>query len=47
MMHQFHFDPLPEGATVESIICTIIDCSNPPQSVPFRLKDIPLPEPNI
>jgi beta-lactamase regulating signal transducer with metallopeptidase domain len=40
----YHFDPLPDGVRVESIICTIVNCPKPPQSLPFRLENIPLPD---
>jgi beta-lactamase regulating signal transducer with metallopeptidase domain len=43
LMHQFHFDPLPAGITVKSMTCTITECPDPPQTVPFRLENVPLP----
>jgi hypothetical protein len=39
----FHFDPLPEGVTIQSIECTVIDLNGDPKPVPFRLENIPLP----
>jgi hypothetical protein len=39
----YHFEPLPEGVTVKSIVCTVIDINGEPQSVPFHLENIPLP----
>jgi hypothetical protein len=44
-MHQFHFDPLPDGLVPSSLICTITDCPDPPVSVPFRLENVQIPDP--
>ncbi|MBN1908211.1 MAG: M56 family metallopeptidase [Pirellulales bacterium] len=44
LMHQFHFDPLSDGATVKSFTCTITEWTGPPRKIPFRLENIPLPE---
>jgi hypothetical protein len=40
----YSFDPLPDGVRVESILCTIVNCPKPPQSLPFRIENIPLPD---
>jgi hypothetical protein len=39
----YHFDPLPEGVTVKSIQCTVIDLIGEPMPVPFHLENVPLP----
>jgi hypothetical protein len=42
----FHFDPLPKGLKVKAIRCTVTDHTGPPQTVPFHLENIRLPEMN-
>jgi hypothetical protein len=42
----FHFDPLPKGLKLKAIRCTVTDHTGPPQTVPFHLENIRLPEMN-
>jgi hypothetical protein len=43
-MATVRFDPLPDGVKVESIVCTTVDLTDTPKSVPFRLENVPLPD---
>ncbi|MBN1908665.1 MAG: M56 family metallopeptidase [Pirellulales bacterium] len=38
-----HFDPLPAGAKIKAVRCTITDHIGEPEAVPFRLTNIRLP----
>ncbi|HBO42557.1 MAG TPA: hypothetical protein DD670_01200 [Planctomycetaceae bacterium] len=42
--NEYHFNPLPDGVKVKAIRCTITDRVGEPTAVPFRLKDIRLPD---
>jgi beta-lactamase regulating signal transducer with metallopeptidase domain len=40
----YHFDILPAGVTIKAITCTVTDITGTPKTVPFKFKDIRLPE---
>ena len=40
----YHFDILPAGVKIKTIVCTVSDISGTPKTVPFKFKDIRLPE---
>jgi beta-lactamase regulating signal transducer with metallopeptidase domain len=41
---EYHFGVLPAGVKMKSITCTVTDISGKPKTVPFKFKDIRLPE---